>query len=74
MFNLHKMGWVKNANKLGKYRMSYLGFRIYKKGDSDYVAVNKHGASFRGNLWNIVVPKIDIWYLENVAFPEPTPA
>ena len=59
---------------MGEYQMSYLGFRIYKKSQSDYVAINKKFISFNGGLWEDVVPKIDIWHLENVVFPPPKPA
>lgn len=36
------MGWIKQANKIGEYYSTYLGFRIYKA-NRIYIAINKDG-------------------------------
>lgn len=48
------MSWIKRANQYGIYRISYRGFRVYRrragvKGDKVLIAINNRGQVAEGN-------------------------
>lgn len=62
------IGWIKAANCIGKYRRTYLGFRIYKTKDEFFICIHKRGDIIKGKDWDSYISQIDRWHIENVIF------
>lgn len=56
------MSWIKTANKLGRYRTSYRGFRIYQT-RIRFIAMNKRFVIFKSQKLEEIGIMIDAHYI-----------